>query len=308
MSSTEAPMKRKLGSTEKTPVTVLQELCVQENELVVFEYVPHETDSTMFSCLVAAFDLVSSGSGRSKKEAKHEASEHLMAQLAKMDRFKQKLQKVPETPRPISDSDAIAVLLEICVQRNFPMPTFELMQSGGEPHPPMFTYVCQVSKIKRTGTFSTKKGARQIAAREVLEIVQNCVQNEEKKLIATIDAEPPEKVFRAYRELKEIPAKPKAHRLRDRHNFFLRLPEADRNAAKKILMDDFSVIYGTAKDRVGLVCSALKHEYKVIDIPNHRQQFKAFYLLDDYDCLITAKEEDLYDRVIAYLKTMLDLQ
>lgn len=78
MSSTEVPMKRKLGATEKTPVTVLQELCVQESELAVYEYVPHETDPKLFSCLVTAFDLVSSGSGQSKMEAKHKASENLM--------------------------------------------------------------------------------------------------------------------------------------------------------------------------------------------------------------------------------------
>ena len=185
---------------------------------------------------------------------------------------------------------------------------FELQQSAGESHCPSFTYVCQVSNIKRTGTFSTKKGAKQIAAREMLEIVQNFVQNDEGKQIATVDAEPPEKIFRAYRELKQIPAKAKMQRLRDRHKFFLRLPQADRAEAKKILMNDGSVIYGTAKDRVDLTCASLKLNYEVKDIPNHRQRFKVFYLCDDHDCVISAKEEDLYNRVIDYFKTMLDLQ
>lgn len=249
-----------------------------------------------------------------------------------MDRFKQTLQKVPETPRPVFDNDSVAVLLDLCVHHNLPIPTydphlafftfhirrilknklfylnfrFELMQSG-EPHSPIFTYVCQVSKIKRTGTFSTKKGAKQIAAREMLEAVRNCVQNnKEEKLTSTIDAEPPEKLFRAYRELRQLPVKSKAIRLRDRHNFFLHLPEADRREAIKILTDDSSVIYGTAKDRVYLACRALKLEYDVSDIPNHRQQFKAFYLLGDHDCVIAAKEEDLYNNIITHLKTMLD--
>lgn len=183
------------------------------------------------------------------------------------------------------------------------------MQSAGEPHCPSFTYVCQVSNIKRSGTFSTKKGAKQIAAREMLEVIQNFVQNDEAKQIATVDAEPPEKIFRAYRELRQIPAEAKVQRLRDRHNWLLRLPEADRAEAKKILMDDASVIYGTAKDRVDLMCASLKLSYDVKDIPNHRQQFKVFYLRDDrHDCVISAKEEDLYNRVIDYFKTMLNLQ
>lgn len=78
MSSTEAPIKRKLDATEKTPISVLQELCAQENEPLMYEYVPHETNPNLFSCLVTAFDLVCSGSGQSKKEAKHGASEALM--------------------------------------------------------------------------------------------------------------------------------------------------------------------------------------------------------------------------------------
>lgn len=65
--------------TEKTPVSVLQELCVQENVSVpMYENIPHETDPKMFTYVVQAFDYFATGSGRSKREAKHEASANLL--------------------------------------------------------------------------------------------------------------------------------------------------------------------------------------------------------------------------------------
>lgn len=69
------------SQTNKTAVTVLQELCVQEGDYPVFENVPHESDPKMFSCEVKVFDYTSYGSGRSKKEAKHDASANILGKL-----------------------------------------------------------------------------------------------------------------------------------------------------------------------------------------------------------------------------------
>lgn len=67
--------------TEKTPVSVLQELCIQEKGSVpMYEAVPHETDSKMFKFVVEAFGLFAQGSGRSKREAKHDASANLISE------------------------------------------------------------------------------------------------------------------------------------------------------------------------------------------------------------------------------------
>lgn len=44
-----------------------------------------------------------------------------LGNLAKLDRFKDKLSTVPQTPRPASDVDAVGTLLDICVQRNWPI-------------------------------------------------------------------------------------------------------------------------------------------------------------------------------------------
>lgn len=66
--------------TEKTPVSALQELCIQERESVpMFECIPHESDPKMFAYVVEAFNMMAKGSGRNKREAKHDACANLMS-------------------------------------------------------------------------------------------------------------------------------------------------------------------------------------------------------------------------------------
>lgn len=72
--------KRKPDGLEKTPTATLQELCVQENEVLLHEDIKHESNSKMFSCKVSAFEMSVIGSGRSKKEAKHEACSNLLGE------------------------------------------------------------------------------------------------------------------------------------------------------------------------------------------------------------------------------------
>lgn len=185
---------------------------------------------------------------------------------------------------------------------------FEVQQACGEPHRPVFTVLCQLSSIKRTGVFSTKKGAKQIAARLVLEIIQRFNQNQDQMQIATIESEPPEKLFLTYRELRKSEIKPIKVSIRNRHNFFLRLPKEDRDEIQKILIDQ-SGIYGTNKDKVNLACAAMKVKYSVQNIPDHPQGYEIFsFYCSNHDCVIIDKEPDLYDRVIDHFKIMLNIQ
>lgn len=167
---------------------------------------------------------------------------------------------------------------------------------------------CQLSSISRIGTYSTKKGAKQIAARAVLDVVQKFTQNEEQQQLATVPpSEPPEKLFITYRELKKSGIKPKTIRLRDRRLFFLRLPEDDRIEANKYLLDQ-SGIYGTSKDIVDLVCGALKLKYNIYNVPNDPKRRKIFALDGIHDCVLAGNEPDLYDDIIEHFKTMLNLK
>lgn len=184
---------------------------------------------------------------------------------------------------------------------------FDVMQACGEPHRPEFTIICQLAHIKCTGTASTKKGAKQIAAQSMLSFVQNISQNENQQQIATIEAEPAEKTFRTYRELKKSDIKPISVRIRDRHNHFMRLPGEDRQAAYEIIKSHGATI-GTNKDKVDLICKALKIRYEIKEIPDHPENHKIFIILDDYDCVLVDKEPHLYDRTLDYFKIMMNLK
>lgn len=70
-----------MTAVEKTPITILNELCVQEGEVLVHDNVPHETNPKMFACKVDAFNMCAIGTGRSKKIAKHDACEKLIGEF-----------------------------------------------------------------------------------------------------------------------------------------------------------------------------------------------------------------------------------
>lgn len=67
---------------EKTPVSVLQELCIQEGASVpMYDEQSNDTDPKLFIFVVHAFGKCARGTGRSKREAKHKASEHLISKF-----------------------------------------------------------------------------------------------------------------------------------------------------------------------------------------------------------------------------------
>lgn len=63
----------------KTPASVLLEFCAQQKVAPpVYESVSSETEPGVFMILVKAFDLIGKGTGRTKKDAKHAASQQLL--------------------------------------------------------------------------------------------------------------------------------------------------------------------------------------------------------------------------------------
>lgn len=71
-----------INMTTKTPTSVLTEFCAQKKVTAPqFELVPEETEPNkpLFTIVVAGFNLIAKGSGRSKSEAKHAASESLLS-------------------------------------------------------------------------------------------------------------------------------------------------------------------------------------------------------------------------------------
>lgn len=148
--------------------------------------------------------------------------------------------------------------------------------------------------------------AKQLAARAILQIIQTFSQNGELQQIATVEAEPPEKLFQTYREHKKAEIKPIIENIRDRHNFFLRLPKDHRDGAERILTDDCG-IHGSNKDIVDLACKVLQLKYNIRDVVD-RPQLKIFYLEGNHDCVIVNQEPDLYDDIIKHMKIMLNIR
>lgn len=178
------------------------------------------------------------------------------------------------------------------------------MQACGEPHRPEFTIACQLGHIKCTGKGTTKKGAKQNAAQSMLSLLQNIPIDEDQTQFKRAEAKPVEQTFRTYRELKKSDVKPISIRIRARHNYFRHLPDDDRKAAYRILKSNSATI-GTNKDMVDLICKALKQPYEIKNIAGHMENNKIFMLLGDFDCVITGKEPDLYDRILRYFRNMI---
>lgn len=68
--------------SDKTPITVLNELCMQAGTTLVWENIKQPTDPLPpFVCRVEAFDVEAFATAQSKKQAKHEACAQLIGKF-----------------------------------------------------------------------------------------------------------------------------------------------------------------------------------------------------------------------------------
>lgn len=68
-----------MSFNEKSPVSMLKELCDRERGILTHEFLPYELNASTFICVVNAFDMSAKGEGRTKKLAKHKACENLLS-------------------------------------------------------------------------------------------------------------------------------------------------------------------------------------------------------------------------------------
>ena len=118
-------------------------------------------------------DLTATGSGSSKKQAKHTAAR---AMLDKLDgRVPAQDGQTPLPPvsdganGPQSPGNTVGGLQELCVKHGYPMPTYDLGAVGGQPHMRNFTLMCCVGKLRETGTGGSKKDAKREAAQKMID-------------------------------------------------------------------------------------------------------------------------------------------
>lgn len=176
------------------------------------------------------------------------------------------------------------------------------MQASGEPHRPEFKVICNLATIKRTGRHSTKKGAKQMAALAMLEVVQNFPEKESRLQLARVDVDPPEKLFRTYCELRKNDiTKYRPIRLSDRNRYLREFPVDQRQEAFDIVIRD---PINTPRNKVDLLCKALKLDYSFKDVPN-LPTYQTFILEGDHECVLIEPKERLSERVLDYFAIMM---
>ncbi|KAK9512075.1 hypothetical protein O3M35_000584 [Rhynocoris fuscipes] len=164
---------------DKTPVTMLQELLIKKQLIPTYNIIFNGagTHDPLFKYEVAACGASAVGSGKSKKEAKHEAARLLLEKL------------VGESPGDVLDANvnspyaevikdnAVGMLAEFCGEKNLPQPKYDLVRDEGLPHAKLFSFKCSVSSFTTEAEARTKKQAKQLAANEMLNKLKECVQN-----------------------------------------------------------------------------------------------------------------------------------
>ncbi|XP_044265426.1 RISC-loading complex subunit TARBP2-like [Tribolium madens] len=169
----------------KTPAMVLQEFTVKrgfsppEYILVMSKTGTHENE---FHYKVNVANVRGMGFGRSKQVAKHNAASKALEILAEQGLYDPSSNPAQEfnaqSHRNESDSplkppvNFIGNLKDMCCELKLPYPEFKEISDVGPPHCREFTYECSIASITTQATANTKKQAKQLAARDMLEKIR----------------------------------------------------------------------------------------------------------------------------------------
>lgn len=298
--------------SNKTPISLLQEVSMRKQQgSPEYDEIVEDTSGTTqtFVCKVVAFSQTAVGKAKSKKDAKHLAAYILLNQLKTIDEYKNDLEFIPEPPTTHIDAetnaDPVSSLLDLCIQREWPIAEFTLMNADGESHSPQFTIECRVASIARTGTASSKKMAKHLAAQALLAVIEK-ISDTPKNLHSIVDPETNESRIRTYRELKKNGSisSYNATKLGNRHKFFEKLSQPKIEATKEIIYN----LNETQREKIGLILNELDLKYSIKPLENDPKYTKIFELSSgDFDCIIAYPEEVLYENVFNYLLQMMNL-
>jgi RISC-loading complex subunit TARBP2 len=107
--------------------------------------------------------LLAIGSGRSKKEAKHDAARCMLNRLnapgitSASDPDTGDVMNVSDITSPYKgmlQENAVGALQELCTTNEIPVPEYMVIGDEGPPHAKRFTIRCQVSKLTESGMFT----------------------------------------------------------------------------------------------------------------------------------------------------------
>lgn len=310
----------------KMPVGMLQEMCMKSsNPLPVYHFAGEEVSPLgpnvkTFTHIASAMGKQANGVGRSKQESKHEAAWQLIRELLNLPADESDdLVAAAEDRNSLAavemGIDRVTQLREICLQRNFKLPEFELVRNYGPSHAPVFEYEVRITNIVRRGTHSTKKGAKQIACQEMIKTLQamavddSCLQLQSLDAVIEQEEQTSDQVIRSYREYAQSDNKKKLGvSLADRHLFFLELPSESIAEAHRIMENPVD----SHQEKCHLIPKALGLKYKItLNNPNVATKrcsaMHSFELQNpDYDCYLFGAGDAFFTEVFNYFCIMLN--
>lgn len=177
----------------KTPVSILQEMMVKKQTVPNYELIHNGggTHINVFTYQVSCDGLTATGTGRSKKDAKHEAAQAMLKAIAAHRGYPQlpaspaqsplrtplppTVPEVQRIPPNVPFVNAIGALQDLCAENNLQEPEYVQINDVGPPHAKIFTIQCTVATFKEVGKAGTKKQAKQDAAKKMLHKITDLV-------------------------------------------------------------------------------------------------------------------------------------
>lgn len=164
----------RLSTGDRTPVSLMQELLSRRGSAPKYELIQIEgaINEPIFKYRISlASDsrvYVALGSGKSKKEAKHNAAKAVLDQLIGRDEkvLCQKENLFKTEPNPVGQ------LQEASMARKWPPPIYETEETTGLPHERIFTVCVYVNVYKEEGMGKSKKIAKREAALNMLKFLE----------------------------------------------------------------------------------------------------------------------------------------
>jgi len=185
---------RNMAQYETNPIGALQERF--QSRGIIPDYKFLNTDGAShcptFTFQVSVGDITASGNGQTKKQAKQAAAKSMLDILdgrapsggdaaaaaakpaegangeAAKDGAKpaENGKKPPGAPQV---GNKIGMLQEFCVTKGLPMPVYDVMNVGGQPHQRIFTIGVRVGSLALTGEGTSKKESKREAATKMYE-------------------------------------------------------------------------------------------------------------------------------------------
>lgn len=334
ISDSEQPSCKKSKMNNKTPISILTELCSQKvnypasHKLIKSNNLKYNFQKTKpifqeldpktlgknvensvikFYIKVSALSKTALGFGVTKKAAKHAAAEQLLKKINNAYDSDDE-----DESFNAYNTDYVSELLNLCVQKNFHKPDFVLTESYGPTHLPVFTIECRLDSIKRSGSASNKQLAKKLAAKQVLDILKLSYPDQEKKLMHVNDEnmakEEARRKITSYLELKNRNQTNKMGTLLcDRHLFFIdHKDEEFIESLKTILLTNMNL-----SSKYQALQEELQNEWECKISRFADTDLKMFELLIEFDQFtvnLVAKEDDLERTVIDYFMDMLQLK